>query len=99
MIDFTAAIEQAYADPDLHVLIVTGAGKTFISGGDLSDLHGYNTEDDARRIITLMGNALNSLSELPCITIAAMYGAARRGGLEVALASDCRGLAADADMS
>ena len=67
MIDFAAAIEQAYADPDLHVLIVTGAGKTFISGGDLSDLHGYNTEDDARRMITSSISVESSFPSVRCI--------------------------------
>jgi len=34
MANFAAAIEHAHAMPDLLALIVTGAGKAFISGGD-----------------------------------------------------------------
>jgi enoyl-CoA hydratase/carnithine racemase len=98
MADFAAAIEQAHATPDLRALIVTGAGRAFISGGDVAELHDYKTEDDGRRMITLMGDALNRLAELPCITIAAQEGPARGGGCEVALACDWWVAAEDADI-
>jgi enoyl-CoA hydratase len=98
MTDFAAAVEQAHTLPNLHALIVTGAGKAFISGGDLAELHDANTEADALNMITLMGDALDRLEALPCITIAAIEGPARGGGCEVALACDWRVAAEDADL-
>lgn len=98
MEEFASAIEQAHSTPDLRALIVTGAGKAFISGGDLGELHGYPSEADALRMITLMGEALTRLAALPCVTIAAMEGPARGGGAEIALACDWRIAAEDADI-
>ena len=98
MADFAAAIEQAHATTELRALIVTGSGKAFISGGDVAELHGLTTEADAAKMIAVMGDALNRLAELPCVTIAAMEGPARGGGCEVALACDWRVAAEDADL-
>jgi enoyl-CoA hydratase len=96
--EFAAAIEQAHHAPDLLALIITGAGKAFISGGDIAELSDYKTEADGLRLITLMGTALKRLSELPCLTIAAIEGPARGGGAEVALACDWRVAAEDSDL-
>ena len=41
-----AAVDAAEADPNVHALIVTGAGKAFCAGADLSAL-GAATEDGA----------------------------------------------------
>jgi enoyl-CoA hydratase len=90
--------EQACARSELRALVVTGAGKAFISGGDLADLREHPTEDDARRMMTVMGGALDRLARLPCITLAAIEGPARGGGCEVALACDWRVAAEDSDM-
>ncbi len=95
---FAEAIEQAAALSDLQALIVTGAGNTFISGGDLTDLNDDTSEEAAYRQNALMGGALAALERMPVPTIAAIDGAARGGGCEVALACDLRVLAADATM-
>ena len=98
MAEFAAAVERAHALPGLLALIVTGAGKAFISGGDVAELRTVTTEADAEKMITLMGNALDRLAALPCLTIAAMEGPARGGGCEIALACDWRVAAEDADL-
>lgn len=98
MDEFAAAVERAHSQPSLLALIVTGAGKAFISGGDLAELHGYRSEADALKMITLMGDALDRLEALPCLTIAAIEGPARGGGCEVALACDWRVAAEDSDL-
>lgn len=98
MREFAAAIEQAHRMTDLAALVITGAGKAFIAGGDLNELHTKGDEQEARRMTTLMGKALNRLADLPCITMAAMEGPTRGGGCEIALACDWRVAAEDADM-
>ncbi len=98
MADFASAIERAYTVPDLAALIVTGAGKSFVSGGDINELSNYPAEADAARMTARMADALERLAELPGITLAAMEGPARGGGCEVALACDWRVAAEDADM-
>lgn len=95
---FAAMVERAHTLPNLLALIVTGAGKAFISGGDLIELHNYGSEAEALKMISLMGDALNRLEALPCITIAAIEGPARGGGCEVALACDWRVAAEDSDL-
>lgn len=86
-----AAVHHLAADPTVRVVIVTGAGEAaFCSGGDLNDLAHRLTEDDARGMITLMGEALLALERLPIPVIAAVNGYALGGGSEIALACDIR---------
>lgn len=84
-----AAVERAEADPDVHAVVVTGAGKAFCAGADLSALGaagGGETEAGLQRIydgFMAVGNC-----RLP--TIAAVNGAAVGAGLNLALAADVR---------
>lgn len=79
------AVEQAEADPDVHAVIVTGAGKAFCAGADLSAL-GETTTDGLRKIYA--GFLAVAHCTLP--TIAAVNGPAVGAGLNLALAADVR---------
>src|SRR6201991_4030753 len=86
-----AAVDAAEANPDVHALIVTGAGKAFCAGADLTAL-GAATEDGLRTIY----DGFLAVANCALPTIAAVNGAAVGAGLNLALATDVRiaGLAA-----
>ncbi len=93
------AVVQAENRPSLRALILTGAGqRAFISGGDVRDLHGSMSKEDALHQHDLMSETLARLAALPIPVIAAMEGATRGGGCEVALACDLRIAAQDATL-
>lgn len=80
-----AAIEAAEADPDVHAVIVTGAGKAFCAGADLTAL-GEAAEDGLRVIY----DGFLAVANCTLPTIAAVNGAAVGAGLNLALAADVR---------
>lgn len=79
------AVERAEADTGVHAVVLTGAGKAFCAGADLSVLGGA-AEDGLRRIYA--GFMAVSRCRLP--TIAAVNGPAVGAGLNLALAADVR---------
>ncbi|MGB1285913.1 MAG: enoyl-CoA hydratase/isomerase family protein [Aggregatilineales bacterium] len=88
---FQATLIDLEAAEDIRALIITGAGEqAFCSGGDLQELSRYPAETDARKMITVMGDALRLLEKLPFPVIAAINGYALGGGTEIALACDMR---------
>ena len=95
---FAEAIEVSHQFTDLRALIVTGAGRTFVSGGDLSELKDYPEQEHGLRLASIMGDALKRLEDLKCPTLAAINGPARGGGAEIAIACDLRVMAEDADI-
>jgi enoyl-CoA hydratase len=80
-----SAVDAAEADPEVHALIVTGAGKAFCAGADLSAL-GEATEEGLRKIY----DGFLAVANCTLPTIAAVNGAAVGAGLNLALAADVR---------
>jgi enoyl-CoA hydratase len=80
-----AAVERAEADLDVHAVVVTGAGKAFCAGADLSAL-GSAAEEGLRRLY----DGFMAVGRCTLPTIAAVNGSAVGAGLNLALAADVR---------
>lgn len=80
-----AAVERAEADPGVHAVVVTGAGRAFCAGADLSAL-GVATEDG----LLALYDGFMAIAQCTLPTIAAVNGAAVGAGLNLALAADVR---------
>ena len=79
------SVQRAECDPGVHAVIVTGAGKAFCAGADLSAL-GAAAKEGLERIYA--GFMAVGRCSLP--TIAAVNGAAVGAGMNLALAADVR---------
>lgn len=80
-----AAVQRAEADPDVHAVVVTGAGKAFCAGADLSAL-GEAAEEGLLRLY----DGFMAVAQCVLPTIAAVNGAAVGAGLNLALSADVR---------
>jgi len=80
-----AAITEAESDQGVHAVVVTGAGKAFCAGADLSAL-GAAAEEGLLRIY----DGFLAVGGCTLPTIAAVNGAAVGAGLNLALAADVR---------
>ena len=81
------ALTQAEADPVARVLIIKGAGRNFCAGADLSELLSGGSAG-VRSLLERLRTLFSRLERSRLITLAAVHGAARAGGLELALACD-----------
>jgi enoyl-CoA hydratase len=84
-----AAVEQAEADTGVHAVVVTGAGKAFCAGADLSAL-GAAGEGAAESGLTRIYDGFMAVGNCGLPTIAAVNGPAVGAGLNLALAADVR---------
>lgn len=90
------AVQTVREDEDLRVLVLTGAGKAFCSGGDVSGSNESRTRFHKHKLGYLlemregMHQTVLSLTRLDKPLVAAVNGAAVAGGLTLALCCDLR---------
>ncbi|MGH9915331.1 MAG: enoyl-CoA hydratase/isomerase family protein [Pyrinomonadaceae bacterium] len=81
------------SDPDVRVIVLTGAGdKAFIAGADISEFAGKTPV--AQREVMLGQSLFSAIDTCPKPVIAMIHGYCLGGGMEIALACDLR-IAAD----
>jgi enoyl-CoA hydratase/carnithine racemase len=88
-------LSAIYDDPDVRAMVLTGAGNSFSTGGDVSEF-GQAPSPTAARWIRFRRDVWGRLRNLPVPTIAAVHGFTVGGGLEMALLCDIAIAASDA---
>lgn len=90
-----AACEEVQLRADVRVVVLSGAGRAFMAGGDLA---AFDIADDApavaSAIIEPLHQALNILADMPQIVLGSVHGAVSGAGMSLALGCDMT-LAAD----
>ncbi|HEX2826229.1 MAG TPA: enoyl-CoA hydratase-related protein [Burkholderiales bacterium] len=95
-------LEQCEEDPKVKVVILTGAGKAFCSGGDISAQKDRANNDSLERKDFLWRHVHKIafvMERMDKPTIAAINGAARGAGLDMALMCDLRTMADTATLA
>lgn len=93
-------LRRARYDESVRAVLVTGNGRAFCAGGDLSEMDPNRTPEQARaRQDKLLHEVFVPLAALPKPVVAAVNGHAHGAGLSLALACDIVVAAADAPMS
>jgi Enoyl-CoA hydratase/carnithine racemase len=83
------AFTSANNDPLVQIVILTGAGKAFVAGADISQMVNLNTLD-GRAMMIKGQNVMNLIETIDKPVIGAINGFALGGGCELAMACDIR---------
>lgn len=85
----TMALDDAGRDPEVRAVLITGAGRTFCSGGDLKSIFTSQEPTHIRRFLDLNTRPMiRSLQTLDKPIIAALNGAVAGAGIPLAMAAD-----------
>ena len=83
--DFGEAITEAFGEDAVKAIILTGTGKNFIAGADITQLQAVKDRDEIFQIAFRAAQFLNSIEVGPKPVISAINGNCLGGGLETAM--------------
>jgi 3-hydroxyacyl-CoA dehydrogenase/enoyl-CoA hydratase/carnithine racemase len=96
--DFGEAITEAFKDNAVKAVVVTGTGKNFIAGADITQLQKVKTRDDIFPRALQSARFISSIETGPKPVIAAINGNCLGGGLETAMGCHYRVAAKGVDL-
>jgi len=83
--DFAACIQEAFGDDEVKAIVLTGTGKNFIAGADITRLQTVKDRDEIYKMALTMAQFLNKMEVGPKPVIAAINGNCLGGGLETTM--------------
>jgi enoyl-CoA hydratase/carnithine racemase len=84
------ALTQCRGDENVKAVVFTGAGNSFISGGDLEQFIAARGREQALPLLQKVGDLLSAIDRFPKPTIAMINGTAIGGGCEFAVSCHFR---------
>lgn len=88
--ELAAAIIEAFGDDQVKALVLTGSGKNFIAGADITQIKDVKTKEQILPMVRENNRFINGIETGPKPVIAAINGNCLGGGLELAMACHCR---------
>ena len=93
-----AAVDRAASDKEVRVLVLTGAGKAFVAGGDITELNSRNGLRHYFEFGERIHSVFRKIEALDKPTVGAINGWALGGGTELLLCLDIRIVAQSAKL-
>src|SRR5438874_2530620 len=89
--DLAEALEHAGSDPEVRVVVLTGAGRAFCTGADvrrMSELMERDEDEEFKRLLGAGRRVLTAMRQMLKPVVAAVNGPAYGAGFNLALACD-----------
>jgi len=87
--DLIKALDEVERNDDIYVFIITGAGRAFVAGADISEMTKMNVAQ-GKALANLGNSVFLRIENMEKPSIAAVNGFALGGGCEMALSCDIR---------
>ncbi|MGD9045452.1 MAG: 3-hydroxyacyl-CoA dehydrogenase NAD-binding domain-containing protein [Desulfobacterales bacterium] len=85
VLELADAFTEAYQDEAIKAIVLTGTGKNFIAGADITQMRGANTKREIIPKLRENNRLLNAIETGPKPVVAAINGNCLGGGLEIAM--------------